>query len=485
MGEQGMAKFWFMALALLVSAGLWSAPAMAAANETDDVGSTQSNGGEDGAADATLGSKGLVWTTDGFSLRVTTRVQFRLTYQNEVANGENGTNGRDFVNFNIRRAKTKFSGHIFQKEFQYELLLGWTHGSASLIEEAWFRWAFMQYLNINAGQEKLDFNWEESTSSGSQQFVERSLLNETFNEDYAKGIWIDGRIGEDVTWLKYVIGVYNGVLRGNNDFRNNDQRINSEVFTDGVVDGEMMLNLRLETHPLGDVKHGMNDMRGEDEYDQVLFAIGIGVNYFISGFNNSDLRPDSVGTATASGRNRTQQDTWTMTMDAHFRWHGLSADLALFYRHTDFHNRGRNRYSPTSSYHNGIGDLTDIGWGIEVAYFILAKQLSVGVRFNSVDADEFWMNGSDGRDFGIRPDSTELGLSVNYYIQGDNLKITFDLHMVSQQLPFLANADANATSQALKGVYNAPPGRQAFGGSNDSADHNDIWIVRLQLQWIF
>ena len=216
-----MAKFWFMALALLVSAGLWSAPAMAATEGTDNVGSTQGGGGEDGAADTTLGSKGLVWTTDGFSLRVTTRVQFRLTYQNEVANGGHGSNGRDFINFRIRRAKTKFSGYIFQKEFQYEVLLGWVNGGDGIVEEAWFRWAVMQYININAGQQKLDFNWEEKASSGSQQFVDRSYTNAVFHESYAKGIWIDGKVGEDITWLKYVIGVYNGVLRSNTDFRNN------------------------------------------------------------------------------------------------------------------------------------------------------------------------------------------------------------------------------------------------------------------------
>jgi hypothetical protein len=479
-----MAKFWWMALALMISAGLWAAPAMAQ-SDADNVGSIQ-RGGAEGSADTTLGKKGLVFTTDGFELRVTTRVQFRLTYQNEVANGAHGTNGRDFINFRIRRAKTKFSGYIFQKEFQYEVLLGWVNGGDGIVEEAWFRWAVMQYININAGQQKLDFNWEEKASSGSQQFVDRSYANAVFNEGYAKGIWIDGKVGEDISWLKYVIGVYNGVLVSNSDFRNNDRNIRSETFTDGMVDGDMMLNLRLETHPLGDVKKTMNDMRGEDEYGQVLFAIGLGVNYFIAGFDNIQLRPDNSGAgATSSGRSRTTQDTWTFTLDGHFRWHGLSADIAVFYRHTDFHNRGANRFNPGSSYHNGIGDLTDMGWSIEVAYFILAQQLSVGIRFNSVDADEFWSGGTDGHDFGVRPDATEFGISANYYIQGDNLKITFDLLMVSQQLAF---SGTPGTGTTMNGVYNTPPGRYEFNpgvSTNNGADHNDLWIIRLQLQWIF
>ena len=488
-----MAKFWFTALALLVSAGLWATPAMASSAD-EDVGNIQ-RGGAEGAADTTLGKKGLVFTTDGFSLRVTTRIQFRLTYQNEVANGNSGTNGRDFVNFRIRRAKTAFSGHIFQKEFTYKLQLDWTADGANHIEEAWFRWAIFQYINVTAGQTKLPWNWEESSSSGSMQFVERSYVNEVFNQDYAKGLTIDGQVGEDTPWLKYWVGIYNGVLRAADDYRNSDRTINAEAFTDGVVDGEMMLNLRLETHPLGAVAYGMNDMRGEDEYDKVLFAIGLGVNWMTSGFNsttagvrgdtlNPTLATGAAASNTGSGRFRTSQDTWAITLDGHFRWHGLSVDVAYFWRHTEFHNRGGNRFRPNGQ--RGVGNLNDSGFTFEVAYFILPQQFNVGIRFNMLESEDFWAAGAaaplsgNTRAFGLRPDTTEIGLSVNYYIHGDNLKLTFDILMVSQQVPV-------AVGNGLAGVYNAPPSRNLGGGTfgSSEADHNDLWIVRLQLQWIF
>ncbi|MCC7509055.1 MAG: hypothetical protein IT464_06745 [Planctomycetes bacterium] len=472
-----MAKLWIAALAL-ISAGLWATPVMAQSSDADDVASVASGGGE--GVDTALGKKGLEINTDGFSLRMTTRVQFRLTYQNEVANGNDGTNGRDFVNFRVRRAKTNFKGHIFEKEFQYNLLLNWASGGDRIVEEAWFRWAIMQYINVNAGQHKLQFNWEEAVSSGSQQFVDRGSVNETFNQDYAKGIWVDGQVGDDVPWLKYWFGVYNGVLKANNDFRNADWAINSEAFTDGVVDGDMMINLRLETHPLGEVARGMNDMRGEDEHSKILFAIGLGVNWFISGFNDPGIRGDTAAGTPASGRSRTSQDTLALVLDGHFRMYGLSVDIEFHLRHTEFHNRGRNRFDPTSNF--GTANLSDMGFSFLVAYFILPQQLNVGVRFDWVNADEVWGGGGDVRLFGTRPDSSELGLSVNYYIHGDNLKLTFDLLMVSQQLPF------SLSSTGLTGVYNAPPERAAFVTGfdfTDGADHNDLWIIRLQLQWIF
>jgi hypothetical protein len=244
----------------------------------------------------------------------------------------------------------------------------------------------------------------------------------------------------------------------------------------------MMLNLRLETHPLGGVKHGMNDARGEDEFDKVLFAVGLGVNWMMAGFDSTaaGVRDDTAGTPTASGRFRTNQDTWAITLDGHFRWHGLSVDIAYFWRHTEFHNRGANRFDPTSQ--AGVANLNDSGFTFEVAYFIIPQEFNVGIRFNMLNAEDFWQGGSGAgtpRTFGLRPDATEIGISVNYYIHGDNLKLTFDILMVSQQVPLALS------STGLVGVYNAPPSRTAASISGEVGDHNDLWLIRLQLQWIF
>jgi hypothetical protein len=486
-----MSKFLVAALALMVSATLWAAPAMAQSDNLDSI----QRGGAEGAADTTLGTKGLTFSTDGFSLRLSTNVQFRLTYQNEVAGGEGqdgaATNGRDFINFRVRRAKTSFEGYIFEKEFQYKLQLAWNTPS-TLIEDAWFRWAIMQYINIQVGQAKLQWNWEEGSSAKSMQFVERSYVNSVFNQGYAKGITIDGKIGEDTPWLKYWFGVYNGVLRDNDDFRNQDLAIpGSETFSN-LIDNEMMINLRLETHPLGEVKRTMYDGRGEDEYDQVLFAIGLGVNWFMSGYDtdSAGIRGDDSGLAASpNGHSRSSQDTWAITLDGHFRWHGLSVDIAYYWRITDFHNRGANSFDPTSQV--SVGNLEDSGFTLEIAYMIIPDMFNVGIRFNMLNAEDFWQsngtggNASNPRAFGLRPDATEIGVSANWFIHGDNLKLTFDILWVGQQVPF--GADNGGGSAGLDGVYNTPPDRVLGGGSlgSSEADHNDLWIVRLQIQWIF
>jgi hypothetical protein len=465
-----MAKIWSLAFALLVGAGVWAAPVMAQSNDVgDDVGKIERMGGSH-AANTTLGGSGLSYTSEGFSMDVSNRVQFRLTHQQEVANGEDGTNGRNFTNFRVPRAKTTFSGHIYDRNWEYELRLGWTNGGTDIVEVARFRYAMMQYFNLNAGQDKVEFGWEYPTSSAVQNFVERSAVTQIFNQDYGKGVWIDGWAGDDVPMLKYSFGIYNGVLRSPNDFRNADRSIRPETYADGSVDNSMMANLRLETHPMGEVERRMNDNRGTDESDKMLIALGLSVNYFQTG-TTTGLRPAST---TATGKSRTRADTIAVGLDAHFRYMGLSVDLELFYRQTDFRNRGSLEGVTAGGSKSYIGDVTDTGLALEIAYFVIPQDVALALRVGAFDADKFWGFGSDSQTFGVRPETVEVGVAATYYLQGDNLKLTADISHVAQRLAVPADG-------ALLGVYNDPPAPS--GGS--SSDYNNLWIIRLQLQWVF
>jgi hypothetical protein len=346
-----------------------------------------------------------------------------------------------------------------------------------LVENAVFTWAPSDAINVNGGQDKLNWNWEEYCSSASMLFAERSYTNEVFNEDYAKGVWINGKFGDQTPFLMYWFGVYNGVLKGNNDFRNADGGLTTEVFSQ-TVDNEMMVNLRLETHPMGEVARKMYDDRASSEAGKFLFAIGLGLNWFTSGFNDTALRPDTVGTPTASGRSRTSQDTLAFTIDGHVRIMGLSVDIAAFFRHTEFHNRGASEFDPSGA--AGISNLQDSGITFEIAYFIIPEHLNVGIRANMTNADDFWGGGDTSGQLGIRPDTTEVGVVVNWFLHGDNLKLTFDITYVDQQLTF------DGSSTGLLGIYNVVPARSGVLGTHpDNADHNCLWIVRLQIQWIF
>lgn len=434
-----------------------------------------------GAAEFEIKPTGLRFWSPGFEFNAETLVQFRLNVQDE--RGGNGTNGRDFQNFRLPRTRLALHGHLFDPMFQYRVQLNFSRASEELLEVARFRLALGRALNVNAGQDRVVWDWDRRVAGQNLRFVERAYVNEVFHQDWGKGLWVDGAIGAETPLLKYWLGIYNGVLRADNDFRNKDGALTADSFS-RFIDGEAMVSLRLETQPLGAMPTGLGDPRGETERGQFTLAAGAGFNYFTSGFNDGLIRGDTAGVTPASGRPRTQQETVSLVLDAHLRWHGASLDLAWYMRLTEFHNRGSNRFKPGNK--AGISDLTDSGWSIEGGYFILPGELGVFVRVGLFNADEFW--GSDGlsstrsHQRAIRPDATEYGLAVNYHLQGDRLKFSLDINYVDQQLAFAYDAGFGT---GLLGVYNRPPSRQGtLGSSPDGDDHNVIWIVRLQIQWI-
>lgn len=436
------------------------------------------------AQNAEIRPRSIGFESEGFSLEMQTQVQFRLTIQEELGqSGEGGTNGRDFINFNLPRVRLRFRGHLFEESAQYHVRLNFSRPANELIEVAHFRYALFRAVNLNAGQDKLPWNWEEGVDSLDLSFQERSYVNEVFNQDYAKGIWVDGEIGpDDAPWFRYWAGVYGGLLRAQDDFRNKDGQLTVDAFSD-IVDAEIMVNMRLETHPLGRIRPGMLDTRDAAENERILVAFGVGFNWFSSGLDNADLRLDTAAASTGSGRSRTLQETFAVTLDGHFRFWGIAVDAAVFWRYTDFHNRGLNRYDPGDK--QGIGDLEDFGWSFEASWVTPWLPLSVGFRVSSLDADEFWganaaLLQTDNRERAIRPDALEIGFTASYLLHGERLKFSLDVLYVDQQLAYAYDG-----SGFLLGVYNAPQSRNgAIGQNRDSADHDALWIVRLQVQWI-
>jgi hypothetical protein len=498
-----------MLLAMAMGLGLWSAPAAAQEtsqaerlkadisrlrSEIDSLKKVQRGGeGEEPALKTTLKKSVFAWATeDGkFSLTMATRIQFRVTYNDERGQDIDGvsdpnntpgasTNGRDFWNFKIARAETWFIGNIFEKEFKYYVEFAWAAGGDNIVQEAFFTWAKWQEFNINAGQTKTPYSWQFLVSSGRQQFVERSTVSAVFDQFYAKGLWFSGQIGKETPWIKYWAGVFNGVLRANNDFRNSDRSIRVDTFSNnaGGVDADLMPVIRVETHPLGEVPRDHTDQRSREESKKIQFSVGLGFAWFISRFSNAALRP--TGASPGSGRSQTGQDTINLTLDGHFRFYGLSVNIEWHHRHTEFHNFGplegnsvtRNRAFP--------GDLTDNGFLFEVGFMILPKQLDVAFRFGMVDADEFWLGGSSNKPNGIIPDSTEIGLCVGYYLAGHNLKFLADFTYTTYQL--VVNT---GTVASLATMGAPPPSRSASSIANDNSDYLNVWQFRVQLAWVF
>src|SRR5688572_31227082 len=140
-------------------------------------------------------ASGMRFWSERFELNTELFTQFRLTVQDERGGGSNGTNGRDFANFRVSRAKLTMYGHIFEPEFKYRLRVNFTAAAANeIVEIATLGASLASFLNLNAGQDRVPWDWERRVTDQNIAFLERSYVNEVFHQDYGKGIWINGDI---------------------------------------------------------------------------------------------------------------------------------------------------------------------------------------------------------------------------------------------------------------------------------------------------
>lgn len=99
----------------------------------------------------------------------------------------------------LRRARFRLKGFLYSPKIRYKLELGFSnhdmrgggsanHQSPQIIYDALIIWEFAKNFELWFGQAKLPGNIERVISSGSLQFVDRSVLNSEFNIDREFGI---------------------------------------------------------------------------------------------------------------------------------------------------------------------------------------------------------------------------------------------------------------------------------------------------------
>jgi phosphate-selective porin OprO/OprP len=98
--------------------------------------------------------------------------------------------------FTIRRVRLRMNGFVVNPQLTYLLQLGFTRGDAdfdnaqffNVLRDAMIIYRVQPNLQLGIGQGKLPGNRERVISSSEQQFVDRSIVNRTFNLDRDVGI---------------------------------------------------------------------------------------------------------------------------------------------------------------------------------------------------------------------------------------------------------------------------------------------------------
>ena len=198
-----------------------------------------------------------------FSATIQHRLQFRYAYPIDKDPRSTADLDPRSSSFLVRRARFKLNGHAFWPWLEWNMQYDWTQPvlrdfSMTISRVPWFR--------VLLGRRKVFWNDERVTSSGEQQFVNRSIVNDIFTVDRQQGIQVFGRVLPG-RWADFTY--YAGVFTG----RGVGERYND--------DAHMMYAGRLQWNVLGDE---LNYSQSDVEYhDRPTASLAFGAATNVSG----------------------------------------------------------------------------------------------------------------------------------------------------------------------------------------------------------
>ena len=348
-------------------------------------------------------------------VRINNRIQAR--YSHEMPDdavtlpGTEGP-GDSRGSFRIRRAKFKIDGWFYKQWLLYELQLNWPAVTGSNVG------ALLEDANVNVdltggdrkfmikfGQYKVPFGQQQLTSSGSQQFVDRSQVSDLYARGRDTGIQLWGRLlGDKVEWR---VGGFNGngLTRTVND--NNAVQWNARVMIqpNGVV-------------PLAAGLGNSGPLFSEGDFESTdkpiyAFAVNYEKNDFFRTTTGVDLR----------------DDVWEF--DGQFKFKGFSAFGSYFMRERE----------PESGANDTPGVKFDSdGWYAQAGYLLGAKrQWEVVARYGTFDPTS--LTGDN--------DQTETRGGLNYYYNRHALKVQADFGRLKNKANGQTNDEFRLQTQFL------------------------------------
>ena len=206
-------------------------------------------------------------------------LNLRFRMQNRI--GMTTVSGSDlspeYFEANVRRLRLRFDGYLGSPKLTYYLQLSFSRRDQDwdnthvpgLVRDAMVFYNFNKHFYMGFGQGKLPGNRQRVTSSGQQQFADRSLVNATFNIDRDFGImaYYSNNTGQFFYNLKGAVSTGEGrnIL--------------------GTDDG-LAYTFRLELLPLGDFVNDGDFSEGDLERETSP-KISLGASY---SFNNKAVK---------------------------------------------------------------------------------------------------------------------------------------------------------------------------------------------------
>lgn len=317
-------------------------------------------------------------TSKSAQLVLSNRMQVRFTSEDLDTPSAQGTAAPERDSFRLRRMKTKMDGWAYTKDLAYELQINFAD-SANVLEDANVSYDFTKgkkAFMLKGGQYKVPFGRQELTSSGSQQFVDRAAVSNTFARGRDIGVQLWGTPNNGM--IDWRVGVFNG--NGRTTSRNDND--------------DLQLNARLQWAPFGDPKYSESDF---DSAGTLLFAIA-------GEYEESTREVAAAGTTPAH-----QNDQEITGFDAVLKFKGFSLFGEVFDR--------ENVRTGT------ISDFDDEGYTLQAGYFVIPNKFEIALRVSEFDPNS--AVGSNER--------TEDGVAFNYFFNKHSHKLQADYRQLENK----------------------------------------------------
>jgi phosphate-selective porin O/P len=341
----------------------------------------------------------------------------------------------DFASqFNLRRARLLFLGHLLSPDFKYFLQIGFetaenaqTPGSANLLDY-YFLSTHLPLLNVQVGQYKVFFNRSQINNTASMQFAERAPVMDAFTASglNRRDIGITIMNDDEIYPVNYYLGVFNGA----GPLFNRYGTYNSEEATVGCPGGQtsgnpfpspascppntrnlnanfrdeidkLMYAGRLQWNILGRPGYGEGDL-AYSESPQMAVGGGLAYNPGI----NTSTDNAFVGIDLANLNFRRQLATFgngrqlgwgvvnytTYAFDGVYKYRGFSLQGEWYFKNIERTFKGApclqttGTGGPCTAFAPSLlGNAT--GWYVESGYYLIPRKLEVAARYSYWDPD--------------------------------------------------------------------------------------------------
>lgn len=337
--------------------------------------------------------KGISFSPKDDSFKTT--IRFRM--QNLVGASFDKGMGVTEVNGQVRRLRLRFDGFIFSPKFIYSIQLGFTgsdakptpNGKSNLILDAIAYYNPNSSWNLGIGQAKIKANRAMLNSSGSLQFVDRSIVNSEFGGDRDFGLFGEYYYGGID---KFALAALASVTLG--EGRNWGASNNGGLAYTG----------RLELFPLGRF-HAKGEYVEGDTYHEETPKIMLGAGYSFN--HRSQLTRGMKGSMLPGDETR---NIGSYYADMIFKYRGFSFNADYM---------GRHAADPVGF---ASSSFVYTGSGVNVqASYLFDRKWEVAIRNSSM------LPNREVRPFAGYKVWNQSTLGVTRYIIGHSLKLQLDL----------------------------------------------------------